>query len=113
VTFTWSWTGPAPTANQGFEVRIWKEGQPDHYGAAEPVRITSTTIDVRSAYGVTQGGPGAYFWTVALVQLDPPRRIGPEALARTLIISEAPAGGPEPTWTPAPPEAPTWTPAPL
>jgi hypothetical protein len=107
ATFTWDWPGPPLTADQGFEVRIWKEGQPDHYGAAEPVRDTRAVIDMRSAYGVRQGGGGAYFWTVALVRTAPKyARIGPEAPPRTLNIGSAGGGGgeaPPPTWTPPSP----------
>lgn len=86
MTFTWIWTGPALTSNQGFEVRLWKEGQPDHYGAAEPVRSASATFDVKGAYGVQLGGTGEYLWTVAVVQLNPYERIGSEATPRSLRI---------------------------
>jgi hypothetical protein len=99
TTFSWSWDGPALAANQAFEIRIWQEGQPDHYGAAEPVRTTSVTIDVRTAYGVTQGGSGTYYWTVALVERDPYKRIGPEASPRTLAVSVG-ASRPQPTLAP-------------
>ncbi len=102
VTFVWNWSGQALASNQGFEVRIWKEGQPDHYGAAEPVQTTNATIDVRGAYGVAQGGAGAYLWTVALVRRDPYQRIGPEAIPRPLIV-QFEGSGPPPTWTPPPP----------
>jgi len=98
VTFVWNWTGPALTADHGFEVRIWKEGQPDHYGAASTVRTTSATLNVRGAYGVQQGGSGRYLWTVAVVRLEPYQRIGSEAAPRTLEIW---IGAP-PTWTPPP-----------
>jgi serine/threonine protein kinase len=102
ITFVWSWTGPALPANQGFELRIWKEGQPDHYGATSPVGTTSVTFDVRSAYGVQQGGSGRYFWTVAIVQLEPYYRLGSEAAPRTLAVELGGPGGPPPTWTPRP-----------
>jgi hypothetical protein len=87
TTFVWSWTGPALPANQGFELRIWKEGQPDHYGAASPVRTTSVTLDMQGAYSVQQGGSGRYFWTVAVVQLEPYYRLGSEAVPRTLEVN--------------------------
>lgn len=86
TTFTWNWSSPALAANQGFEVRLWKEGQPDHYGANEPVRSTSVTFDVKGAYGVQQGGAGKYYWTVAVVQLNPYQRTGIEAAPRTLHV---------------------------
>ncbi len=93
ATFTWQWNGQPLEANQGFEVRIWRNGQPDHYGAASPVRANQVEIDVLGAYGVA-GAPGNYLWTVAIVQLDPYQRIGPEAPARELRV-EAPGGGGE------------------
>jgi hypothetical protein len=86
ATFVWAWPGPSLAANQGFEVRIWKDGQPDHYGAAGAVRETRIEIELGSAYGVQQGGGGDYFWTVAVVEIDPYKRIGPEAAPRTLVI---------------------------
>ena len=90
TTFRWSWNGPALTSNQGFEVRVWKEGQADHFGAAEPVRTTSVTVDLNQTAGVRQGGAGAYLWTVAVVQLNPYKRIGKEAPPRTLTIGGVP-----------------------
>ncbi len=98
VTFSWDWLGPPLTPDQGFEVRIWRADQPDHYGAAAPVRNNSTTIDLTGAYGVQQGGSGLYFWTVAVVGLNPYQRIGPEAAARQLMIELA-GGGPTPAPT--------------
>jgi len=90
TTFRWSWNGPALAANQGFEVRVWKDGQADHFGAAEPVRTTSALIDLNQAAGVRQGGAGTYLWTVAVVQLNPYKRIGKEATPRSLRIGGAP-----------------------
>jgi len=90
TTFRWSWNGPALAANQGFEVRVWKDGQADHFGAAEPVRTTSALIDLNQAAGVRQGGAGTYLWTVAVVQLNPYKRIGKEATPRALRIGGAP-----------------------
>ena len=98
VTFSWDWPGPPLTPNQGFEVRVWRADQPDHYGAAAPVRTNSATIDLAGAYGVQQGGSGLYFWTVAVVGLNPYQRIGPEAAARQLKIELA-GGGPTPAPT--------------
>ena len=90
TTFRWLWNGPALAANQGFEVRIWKERQADHFGAAEPVRTTSAVIDLNQAAGVRQGGVGTYLWTVAVVQLNPYKRIGKEATPRALRIGGMP-----------------------
>ena len=90
TTFRWTWDGPVLTNNQGFEVRIWKESQADHFGADKPVRTTSVTIDLNQAAGVRQGGAGNYLWTVAVVQLNPYKRIGKEATPRTLRIGGVP-----------------------
>lgn len=90
TVFRWTWNGPALAANQAFEVRIWKDGQADHYGAAEPVRTTSLTINVNQASGVQQGGNADYLWTVAAVQVNPYKRIGKEAPPRTLHIDGVP-----------------------
>ncbi|WP_423226204.1 hypothetical protein [Candidatus Amarolinea aalborgensis] len=98
VTFSWDWPGSPLAPNQGFEVRIWRADQPDHYGAAAPVRTNSATIDLAGAYGVQQGGSGLYLWTVAVVGLNPYQRIGPEAAARQLKIELA-GGGPTPAPT--------------
>lgn len=91
TAFRWTWNGPALTNNQGFEVRIWKDGQADHFGAADPVRTTSAAIDLNQAAGVRQGGAGTYLWTVAVVQLNPYKRIGKEAAPRALRIGGLPA----------------------
>jgi hypothetical protein len=103
--FSWSWSGGALTQNQGFEVRLWKEGQPVHYGAASPVRTTSAEVDVRGAYAVQIGGEGRYLWTVAVVQMDPYQRIGDEAIPRSVQVSlgGGSPGGPPPVPTVAPP----------
>jgi serine/threonine protein kinase len=105
VVFSWAWSGAALTQNQGFEVRLWKDGQPDHYGAASPVRTSSTEIDLRGAYAVQIGGEGRYSWTVAVVQLEPYQRIGAEATPRPLQVSVdgGSPGGPPPAPTVAPP----------
>ncbi len=84
--FSWRWAGPALAAGQGFEVRIWKEGQSVHYGAASPTDGPSLTIHLPAAYGVVQGGSGTYFWTVAVVQRSPYKQIGPEAAPRRLQV---------------------------
>jgi hypothetical protein len=100
VVFRWTWSGPTLGSNYGFEVRLWKEGQPDHYGAAEPVNDTSVTINLRGAYGVRAGGEGAYWWTVAVVQRQPYTRVGAEAAPRKLNVQIA--GGLPSTPTPIP-----------
>lgn len=101
MTFRWSWRGPPLGANEGYEVRIWKEDQPYHFGAAEPVRETSEVINLASAHGVQLGGSGQYFWTVAVVELKPYSLIGLEAPPRSLVVQiDTQDGGTDPTATP-------------
>ncbi len=85
TTFSWLWPGPDLATNQAFEVRIWKEGQSDHYGATRLVRSTSVTFNVAGAYAVSKGGSGDYRWTVAVVPI-PYQPTGPEATPRMLRI---------------------------
>ena len=107
VHFWWDWYGPPLTDNQGFEVRIWREDQPEHYGATGPVPATyyyvwgggrgsrqipggAVDVNVWETYAARQGGPGRYYWTVAVVQIDPYTRIGPEAVPCPLQLSVKP-----------------------
>jgi len=79
--FEWEWTGDVPPGS-GFEVRVWREGQPP-LGAHDAVldnqngNIKNVNRDtyrlrtnIRESAGV-QGQSGIYFWTVALVQISP------------------------------------------
>lgn len=81
TTFEWEWSGPVP-AEFGFEVRVWRDGEPP-MGAHDALldqqegrieRIGKNRyrlkIDIRQAAGV-QDRTGFYLWTVALVQLHP------------------------------------------
>lgn len=79
--------------DEAFEVRLWKEGQADHYGAAEPVRTTSATFNVAGAYGVQLGGGGHHLWTVAVVRINPYQRTGQEAPARVVMVQIGGGGG--------------------
>jgi hypothetical protein len=68
--------------DQGFEVRVWREGEPPAgvHNAVEDnkngkiIALGNDTyrldVDIRDAYGV-QGRSGEYLWTVALVQISP------------------------------------------
>lgn len=79
--FVWQWTGPPLTDQQAFEVRIWQEAAPYHYGAhdaaasrAELRQIDDTYtlhLDLGGAYSLQQQGRGAYSWSVALVNVEP------------------------------------------
>ena len=97
VEFAWEWAGQPLGENQAFELRLWPRGaSPDqfyHYGAAALVRTTRLTIDITSAPGLrTAGGPwrdgniGSYWWTVAVVQMQPYERIGQEAKPRAFNV---------------------------
>lgn len=118
---TFVWDGPDTLSpNQAFEVRIWKEGQPTHLGAAEPVPSAQggrwqQTIRVGDTPAVQQGGDGTYWWSVALVRRSDGARIGREASPRRFVYRTASAG-PPPTNTPRPPtdtpQPPTDTPKP-
>jgi hypothetical protein len=79
--FEWQWTGPVG-ANQGFEVRVWREGEPPAgaHNAVEDNQNGSVaavgnntfrmTINITDAAGV-RGRGGEYLWTVVLVQISP------------------------------------------
>ncbi len=111
TTFIWEWSGPALTANQAFEVRIWAEGQRYHYGAADPVRGTRATFDVAGAFGVQQGGVGrSYYWTVALIETDPYTQNGQEAPRRAILVNMSQISPNTPTPTPAATPSPTLIP---
>jgi serine/threonine protein kinase len=79
--FEWEWQGALPP-EFGFEVRVWREGEP-LAGAHDAVldnqqgRIEQfgpnkyrLRLDIRQAAGV-RGRTGEYLWTVALVQISP------------------------------------------
>ncbi len=94
TTFKWRWHGEL-AEGWGFEVRIWREEDPDHYGAfdaqelmkylaRQPDGAYAVSLLVEGAYSVRQHGGGDYYWTVAVVQLNPYTRIGQEAPPRRL-----------------------------
>jgi hypothetical protein len=82
--FEWQWNGPVG-ADQGFEVRVWREGEPPAgvHNAVEDnqngnvMALGDNTyrlnVDISDAYGV-QGRSGEYLWTVILVQISPEYR---------------------------------------
>lgn len=79
--FEWQWSGPIQP-DQGFEVRVWREGEPPAgvHNAIEDnlkgnvVALGNNTyrlvVNIRDAYGV-KGRSGEYRWTVVLVQISP------------------------------------------
>lgn len=102
MTFSWRWEGRlAP--NWGFEVRLWHEGDPSHFGAfdaREMAKLVQHLPDGRytavlrldAAYSILLHGSGDYLWSIAVVQLEPYERIGPESAARALRYVRATAG---------------------
>ena len=94
TTFKWRWDDQL-TEGWGFEVRIWRDGDPDHYGAfdarellkyldRQPDGVYAVSLLVEGAFSVRQHGGGDYYWTVAVVGLEPYVRIGSEAPPRKL-----------------------------
>ena len=81
TVFEWRWTGSVG-ADQGFEVRVWRDGEPPagvHNAVADNQNgnvfdlgndTYRLSVDITNAYGV-QGRSGEYLWTVALVQISP------------------------------------------
>jgi len=79
--FKWQWTSPLQ-AGQGFEIRVWREGEPQAgvHNAVEDNRqgkvvalgnnTYSLSVDITQAAGVLGRG-GDYLWAVVLVQVDP------------------------------------------
>jgi hypothetical protein len=103
--FEWQWNGPLG-ADQGFEVRVWREGEPPAgvHNAVEDnkngkvVALGNNTyrlsVDIRDAAGV-QGRSGEYLWTVVLVQISPDYKdLGKQATPGRLRF-EAGGGGDE------------------
>jgi hypothetical protein len=79
--FQWRWDGPLGP-DQGFEVRVWREGEPPA-GAHNAIEDNQKgvvaslgnntyrlNVDIRNAFGV-KGRGGEYLWTVVLVQVSP------------------------------------------
>lgn len=88
--FQWKWTGRALSSNEGFELRMWQGNNPDHPGVAPPVAYVNDPNHVYTLYvGSIRATPGIIeiptdtwidvYWTVAVVQLTPYQRTGPEA----------------------------------
>jgi len=91
TTFRWTYNGPSLTDNQAFEVRIvWDVGSSTHNGAASPVRATEITIDLDQVNVVRTHGSSSYYWTVAVIQVEPYAAMGPEAPLQRLMIDANP-----------------------
>ncbi|MBI1881889.1 MAG: serine/threonine protein kinase [Chloroflexi bacterium] len=80
--FEWQWTGQELPPEFGFEVRVWREGEPpagahnavldNQQGHIERIGENKyrLNIDIQDAYSVRRR-TGQYFWTVALVRISP------------------------------------------
>ena len=82
--FAWDYAGQLGPG-QAFEVRIWKDGESDHLGAAAPTTAQELRINVDEAAGVKgkNQAAGDYWWTVAVVRTIPTyQKIGNEAPPR-------------------------------
>jgi hypothetical protein len=104
IDFEWQWTGPVP-AGYGFEVRVWREGEPVA-GAHDAVSDNqngniksvgenkySLNTNIKDAAGVKNRG-GEYLWTVALVQISPAfADLGQQATPARLRFEVAGGGG--------------------
>jgi len=82
VTFSWQWSGLALAPNQAFEVRMWLINTTEHNGITGPVIGASVEVDLSPIKS------GDYLWTVAVIQVNPYQRIGPEAPPHSLHINE-------------------------
>jgi hypothetical protein len=104
TVFEWRWDGPIG-ADQGFEVRVWREGEPPAgvHNAVEDNKNGKVvalgnntyrlTVDIRDAYGV-QGRSGEYLWTVLLVQISPDYKdLGIQAVPGSLLLAASDSGG--------------------
>ena len=105
TVFEWTYDGPLAD-DQGFEVRVWQEGEPPAgaHNAVEDNRnggVTSPSpntyqvnIDISDVPGV-RGRTGDYLWTVLLIEIDPEyKELSLQATPGQLRY-EAPGGGHE------------------
>lgn len=100
--FEWAWNSPVPP-DFGFEVRVWREGEPlagahdavldNQQGRIEQIGENRyrVNIDIRHAAGVRERS-GQYLWTVALVQISPSYADLGQQAAPTLLRFEAGGG---------------------
>lgn len=102
--FQWQWGGSLQP-DQGFEVRVWREGEPPAgvHNAVEDnlngniVALGNNTyrlvVNIRDAYGV-KGRSGEYQWTVVLIQISPEYKdTGIQAPAGSLRFEAGGGGG--------------------
>ncbi len=96
VAFEWTYDGIL-SLDEAFQVLIWREGDAAHMGAAQPWATTQQTIDLDAVPRLINGGPGAYLWSVVVVDKITDQQLSPEATPREFIYL-----GPAATVTPLP-----------
>jgi len=92
MVFEWAWDGPPLEENQAFDLRIWsaqeeQNGSPRR-GVVPPTRQTSVEVSLAAVPAIVDYGPGEYFWTVVVVELQAngsPRVAGTWGESRRLI----------------------------
>jgi hypothetical protein len=102
--FEWQWNGQL-AEGQGFEVRVWREGEPPSgvHNAVEDnqkgniVAVGNNTyrlsVNIKDAYGV-KGRSGEYWWTVVLIQFQPEYKdLGTQAQPARLRFEAGGGGG--------------------
>jgi hypothetical protein len=102
VTFVWDYSLEELDASHAFQVLAWS-GDPNEEnppGAAEFTRALSQAINL-DVILPPQGGPGQYFWTVAVVDASSGSRLSRQAAPRTLVYlgpKETPASSSARRW---------------
>jgi serine/threonine protein phosphatase PrpC len=102
VTFVWDYSLEELDASHAFQVLAWS-GDPNEEnppGAAEFTRALSQAINL-DVILPPQGGPGQYFWTVAVVDASSGSRLSRQAAPRTLVYlgpKETPASSSVRRW---------------
>jgi len=101
--FEWQWGSPLKE-NQGFEVRVWRDGEPpagvhnsvldNQNGVIEALGNNTYRLiaDITNTPGVLNRG-GEYNWTVILIQLDPYQELGVQAKPSGRFRFDVPGGG--------------------
>ena len=101
--FVWDWSGQLQPG-QGFQVLLWKGANPPA-AADRPVTAKTgdsweQTIRLSQAPAVRQGGDGTYFWTVALIQVQPYKQLAGTPMPRSLTYqAQKPTAAPTSTPT--------------
>jgi len=107
VTFSWSYGRLA--LRKAFQVLIWKEGEKEHYGAADFTRQRQQQINLDDVSQVRDGGPGVYYWTVVVVDKKTEARLSSDDTGRRFTYLGPPGEKEEPK---PPGQQPTPTPRP-